>query len=163
MLAIFSLLYRRTPSGGSKRCRGDLMASVVQKKKEGRGALFSHSRQLVSHRRGNFLQLVAHSALGLVDVYNLLPEYIVMATTVRMFQRRLQELVKVAVQEEVQDWANLFSPRKALFNHELRRWRRWEGTRNIRTVLPVTETGPVLTAIAGVTNWLAFGQGLMTT
>ena len=45
-----------------------------------------HSKQIVSHRCGKFLDLLAHSMLGAADVFNLLPEYMVEATSTKEFQ-----------------------------------------------------------------------------
>merc|ERR1711907_700344 len=50
-----------------------------------------HSKQLVSWRVGRFSEVLRRSALGLVSVYNLLPEHVVQQQTVRDFQRKLQE------------------------------------------------------------------------
>ena len=46
---------------------------------------------------------MAHSALGLADIYNLLPAYVVAARDVHTFQKRLQELLREAV-KNVSDW-----------------------------------------------------------
>ena len=52
-----------------------------------------HNRQLMTHREGKYLDIIKCSVLGLVDIYNVLPEYVVEAQTVHIFQRRLQEIV----------------------------------------------------------------------
>ena len=88
----------------------------------GRDSLRSHGRQLRSYRTGNFLQVLAHSILGLIDVYNLLPEYVISAGSVKLFQHRLQELLKASIVDGVAKLRKLFSPREPLFCHKLRRW-----------------------------------------
>ena len=93
----------------------------------GRSALRCHRRQLITHRKGAFLEILRNSVLGLVDVYNMLPVYIADAPTVKLFQRRLQELLVTCVREQVGEWWNMFSPRDELYNHKLRGWRTWIG------------------------------------
>ena len=68
----------------------------------GRESHLQHSKQLKSHRQGNFLDVIANSALGLVDVFNLLPEYVVDAHEVHDCQKRLQEMLKVVAQDGMQ-------------------------------------------------------------
>ena len=41
-----------------------------------------HDKQLVTHRKGKYLDVMGHSILGLIDIYNLLPQWII---GVRMF------------------------------------------------------------------------------
>ena len=53
-----------------------------------------HNKQLVDVREGQYLEVVKRSALGLIAVYNLLPQKIVDEDVVCNFQKMLQELVK---------------------------------------------------------------------
>ena len=80
----------------------------------GRENLRRHNKQLVSHRNGNYLEILGNSILGLVDVYNLLPGEIVEANTVSIFQRRLQVCLIDAAKQDQVNWRDVFSPRTAL-------------------------------------------------
>ena len=65
-------------------------------------------------------ELVKRSALGLVAVYNLLPEYCTNNKTVKHFQTTLQELLKRWAQEGANDWKDTLSPRIPLERHPLK-------------------------------------------
>ena len=55
-----------------------------------------HNRQLYEYRHGKYLDIVGRSALGAASVYNLLPQEIVDAENVKLFQRSLQDLARHA-------------------------------------------------------------------
>ena len=93
----------------------------------GREHLRRHKNQLESFRKGKYLDILAFSVLGLIDVYNLLPAYIVAETTVQEFQKRLQELLKEMAKEGEHKWELLYSPRQCLFNNRLRQLHDWRG------------------------------------
>ena len=59
--------------------------------------------------------------MGTIDVYNLLPAYIVAAEDVSTFQNRLQQLMKLSVGEAVNDWSSMLSNRHLIFRHPLLR------------------------------------------
>ena len=65
---------------------------------------------------GHYLEIMRRSVLGLVSVYNVLPESVVEATSVACFQSRPQELLKTRVEAGCEDWPLTFSPR-------IERWR----------------------------------------
>ena len=75
----------------------------------------SHNKQLYNYLTGNHTELLRRSLLGQVKVYNNLPQYVVDASTVRLFQRRLQrELRAQVVQRKEPDntsWKTLYSTR----------------------------------------------------
>ena len=85
-----------------------------------RGSSSRHSRQLEEVRGAHFLEIERRSALGLVGVYNLLPEDAVLASSVSVFQSRLQHYVKERAKAGCADWAESLSPRIPLFKHPLR-------------------------------------------
>ena len=85
-----------------------------------RRAAKNHSRQLEDPRKGAFPELLRRSALGLIAVYNLLPESIVAEDTVKEFQKKLQELLKARAEAGCEDWADTLSPRVPLWRHSLR-------------------------------------------
>ena len=91
----------------------------------GREAMKKHDRQIVSHRVGKFLDILSHSVLGLVDVYNLLPQYVVNAPTVSKFQKRLQTLLMEMASTGEAGWKVLYCPRKTLWNNPLRKMSDW--------------------------------------
>ena len=114
-----------------------------------------HSRQLVSHRIGKFLDILSHSALGLCDVYNLLPEYIVEAANVSEFQARLQEMMKCAATSNYNEWKEMLSPRILTHRHPLRQWMGWCPEKLF--VRQVNKEGNAVSACA---SWLRFQAGL---
>ena len=98
-----------------------------------RGGGLRHGRQLVEYRDGDasdFMcpnsrpaEYIARSALGLTSIYNMLPPDVVARSSVKEFQRGLQDMVKEAMTAGVGRWQWLLSPRGALWNHPLRRLR----------------------------------------
>ena len=62
-----------------------------------------------------------HSMLGLIWIYNLLPDSIVICDTVRAFQTALSDLLKHAATSGYDSWPDLFSCRVEYWRHPLRR------------------------------------------
>ena len=60
------------------------------------------------------------SLFGLISVYNLLPESVIIYSTVQEFQRALQDLVKDCITKRGTHWFRMFSPRGQLAQHMLR-------------------------------------------
>ena len=81
-----------------------------------------HSRQLVDPRGPRFSEQFRRSAFGLVAVYNLLPDEVVMAPTVSLFQGQLQSLLRSFAVLGTGHWYQLFSPRVPLYCHPLLRF-----------------------------------------
>ena len=79
-----------------------------------------HARQLEDPRKGAFPELLRRSALGLIAVYNLLPEQTVAESTVKDFQSKLQGLLKQRAAAGCENWAETLSPRVPLWKHPLR-------------------------------------------
>ena len=80
----------------------------------------AHSRRLQDPRGPRFSEQLRRSALGLVAVYNLLPEEVVSLNSVARFQSALQQLLKIAAAAARPDWRELFSPRVPMYRHALR-------------------------------------------
>ena len=78
-----------------------------------------HGRQLVDPRSGTHSALLCRSALGLIGVYNLLPQYIVDAGSVSFFQSLLQGLVRDRARRGLDGWEDTLSPRLELHRHPL--------------------------------------------
>ena len=76
-----------------------------------RGATRRHHLQLEEGSYANCPELLRRSALGLVKVYNLLPQHVVSADSVRSFQRKVQDLMKSRAAAECEDWHLTLSPR----------------------------------------------------
>ena len=92
---------------------------------EGREASKCHNKQLMTHRTGKFLDLLSHSILGLVDIYNLLPQYVVDAKDVSDFQKILQKLIMEMASKNELGWQQLYSQRNTLWNNRLRKMQDW--------------------------------------
>ena len=88
-----------------------------------RDTLWRHNKQLEDIRQGNFLELERRSALGLIAVYNLLPQSAVDENSVQAFQPHLQGFLKQQAKAQVQSWQTLFSPRQPMYNHPVRGFR----------------------------------------
>ena len=65
------------------------------------------------------LQILSRSALGLVDVYNLLPAQVVCQKSVASMQHELQALSKFRVRNGDSYWLHTSSPRVPLHEHPL--------------------------------------------
>ena len=76
-----------------------------------------HSKQLIDTRDTLHLEVARRSALGLVSVYNLLPQECVDAHCVSEFQGFLQRMVKHRVSRA--DWLDTLSPRIPMHCHPL--------------------------------------------
>ena len=61
--------------------------------------------------------LIIRSAFGLIGVYNLLPELVVSAKSVKLFQHNLQDLVKERASQGCNNWADSLSPRLPSATH----------------------------------------------
>ena len=64
-------------------------------------------------------RLTSRSALGLIAVYKLLPVWVAESLSVRVFQGKLQSLVKLRATDGCADWVSTFSPRLPLATHPL--------------------------------------------
>ena len=74
-----------------------------------------HSLQLIEWPAGRNLELMRRSAFGMIRVYNLLPQEIVVKTHVKFFQFALTEMLRDHVNGGDENWQRLFSPRVQLF------------------------------------------------
>ena len=88
----------------------------------GKTAARRHKHQLMTHRVGNYLEVMKASVLGLVDIYNILPAYVADAPTVHIFQRRLQEIACTEAKNAQPGWQKTDSPRNSIWNNRLHKW-----------------------------------------
>lgn len=58
-----------------------------------------HTRHLLEQRDDRHMDMVTRSALGLVSVYNLLPQWVVDSASVTSFQRKLQKILRSTAAE----------------------------------------------------------------
>ena len=72
----------------------------------------THDKQLHSYLAGRYTELLRRSPLGLVEVYNKLPQEAVNQTSVKDFQKWLQNHVKEEVRRNTDDWENCFNNRR---------------------------------------------------
>ena len=79
-----------------------------------------HSQNLEDMRGSHFLEIARRSALGLVAVYNLLSEELIVSSHVQLFQAKLQNLTKRQLHIDNSEWRQLFSPRVPMYCHPLR-------------------------------------------
>ena len=73
------------------------------------------------------MDVLSNSILGLIDIYNLLPVYIVASCTVKDFQGRLQAMMKNMAEDGEREWDTMYSPRMPLHQCRLRRLFEWNG------------------------------------
>ena len=71
----------------------------------------AHDLQLISWRDGSESRMLAQSALGLVDIWNELPEFVVTAPTVQDFQRALSRMLSRQAELDAVGCWDLLSPR----------------------------------------------------
>ena len=76
-MALLGLIHRTVIGLGPKQFQEFFKLEEVVSHPNGRESERKHKKQLVSHRQGHYLEILGHSIFGLVDVYNLLPPYVV--------------------------------------------------------------------------------------
>jgi len=85
-----------------------------------------HCRHLLDPCNFQDPDYVLHSVLGSVSIYNLLPDSIVRASSVKMFQSRLQRMLCTCIASAGGvEWRALYSRRGGLAHHPLRLFRDW--------------------------------------
>ena len=81
-----------------------------------------NSLQIIEWSRGRNLEIMRRSALGMIRVYNMLPQGVVEKVNVKSFQSALTQMVRDRLIAGDHAWRFLLSPRHQLFNtHPLRR------------------------------------------
>ena len=119
-IAMLGVIHRAVLGEGPDHFRKHFIAKTSTTRHEGRETLKRHDRQLETFRKGNFLEVVPNSILGLVDIYNLLPAFAVDTKHVHEFQRILQGMLTQLAEKRENGWENLFCPRRPLYCHRLR-------------------------------------------
>ena len=111
-IAMLGLIHRSVLGGGPRHYANMFLPSPPS-------ASQKHDKQLLTHRSPRNLQILSRSALGLVDVYNLLPAQVVCQKSVASMQHELQALLKFRVRNGDSYWLHTFSPRVPLHEHPL--------------------------------------------
>ena len=88
---------------GSQRPLGDYIGSRV------RVATARHSKQLLDRVTATSSEQFKRSIFGMVQCYNVLPQWIVDKTSVQSFQKALQTCVTARAKEGYEGWADIFT------------------------------------------------------
>ena len=119
-LAMLGMIHRAVLGQGPPHFRSIFILYPGSGRTSGRRRL--HNKQLEDPRKGAFSEQLRRSALGLVAIYNLLPQDAVDLPSVSAFQAFLQNLANVAACVGRPGWDSFFSPRTPLYRHPLNTW-----------------------------------------
>ena len=154
-MAMLAVIHRAILGLGPAQFNEFFRLDINERNPSGRESERRHNRQLVTHRTGKFLEILANSALGLVDVYNLLPEQIVAEESVSNFQKGLQKHLIDVAKGGMPGWQNIYSPRLAVYAHPLRKTMR-SGNGHVNNIGAATNvTSAKINCIDG---WLKFAR-----
>ena len=112
-ISMLGVLFRTYKGQGPRQCRD--FFSPPEPRLEGE----EHAHRFASHRRGlTDWAVLERSALGLIDVWNLLPGALIKnAANVKAFQSALQRIVVERAKAGMDEWADIYSPRLSLISH----------------------------------------------
>ena len=111
-IAMLGVVHRSVLGKGPVELRAFFRLSEERPARLGsRSAARRHSRTLVDCCHGLVQDYCLRSALAMPRIYNLLPEYVVSANSVSIFQSRLQQLMLSYANSGADDWSKLFSLR----------------------------------------------------
>ena len=99
------------------------------------------------------------NGLGLIDVYNLLPQTIIDSETVTVFQKRLQASLIDEAKCGKAGWKDMYSPRRDIFAHPLRERMPVLKVHECASDAIINGNGSSNNCVGG---WLAFGAGDMS-
>ena len=120
-IAMLGMVHRASLGKGPRQLHRFFCRDENFSRRPTRAGIRLHDRQLREHRTGCYSELLSRSALGLVSVYNLLPQVIIESSEVKLFQSRLQHIVKYQASVGSDGWSRILSPRLALHSHPVRR------------------------------------------
>ena len=155
---MLGIIHRTVLGNGPKHFSKFIKRAEASHHPLGRVALNAHDRQLTSYRTGNYLEMVSHSILGAIDVYNLLPAYVVAADDVSAFQNRLQQLLKAAAMDRMPGWPTYLSNRHLMFRHPLRAFSGFNGPGRFVECNNMYDKGRCDDAHACIQGWIHFGN-----
>ena len=117
-IAMLGVIHRAVLLQGPAQLWKFFRRDVVRRREQ--RSFTRHSLQLIEWPPGRDLEIMRRSALGMIRVYNLLPQEAVAETTLKLFQRHLTQLVRDRVVACDGRWKELLSSRHRLFqNHPL--------------------------------------------
>ena len=119
-MAMLGLIHRTVLGKGPEHFKDFFRLATATSDLRTRLGQRRHNRQLIDPRNARFSGQLRRSALGLIMIYNLLPQEVVEAKTVSLFQKLLQGMLKDLASSSVEGWPSLFSPRVPLYRHLLR-------------------------------------------
>ena len=119
-IAILGVIHRAVLRQGPVELQEFFQVSLAGPRRENlRSSERRHCRTVSTLCDGLFQGYCQRSALAMPLVYNLLPESIVLAPSVKSFQSSLQKLLFSHAQSLLEDWSSLFSVRLAMNQHPL--------------------------------------------
>ena len=120
-MAMLAVIHRAALRKGPPAFHAFIRHSAQENRASDRLSIGRVSRILVEYRNcGNRLEIMRRSLFGLISVYNLLPESVIIYSTVQEFQRALQDFVKDCVTKRGTHWFRMLSPRGQFAQHMLR-------------------------------------------
>ena len=117
---MLGVIHRTVLKKGPSHFQDFFQRVVGEQKRDTRFHRRRHDKQLNDPRGPRFSEQLRRSALGLVAIYNLLPQEFVDAPSVQRFQSLMQDTLKSCASDGVEGWQDLFSPRVPLYLHLLR-------------------------------------------
>ena len=118
-MAMLGVIHRSILGKGPSQIRRYFELEGASNHPSGRATLRRHNQQIRTYRKGKFLETTSKSILGLIDIYNLLPQEFIDSEDVHSFQTKLQGLLKEEVHRGRRGWESMFSPRHPLHLHPL--------------------------------------------
>ena len=154
-IAMLGIIHRTTRGLWPKHFQRCFVPADKSRNPNGRLAVHSHQRQLKTYREGHFLDVAAHSLLGAVDVYNILADYVVAAESVKVFQNRLQQILKIGAGHKIHGWATMLSSRHHMFMHPLLNFSGFNGHEcNMQDGMQVNDNHVTTPTAACINGWL---------
>ena len=90
-MAMLGVIHRCVLGKGPGQIREFLKLKDGSLHPSGRSTIRRHDKQIRSFRRGKFFETTAKSILGLVDIYNMLPQRMVDEVSVQNFQKKYKD------------------------------------------------------------------------
>ena len=122
-MAMLGLIHRTVLNKGPPHFKKFFYLEISSRQLPARSAQRIHHRRVHEHVDGRHLDVVKRSALGMANVYNMLPAGVVDAATVSSSQRSLQDILKKETAQNPDSWARLLSPRHMFHDHPLLHFR----------------------------------------
>ena len=148
-IAMLGLIHRTVLGNGPKHFQRFFKRAQTTPHPQARTRV--HSKQLETRRTGKYLEVLKYSALGLIDVYNSLPQKVVDYDDVTDFQSALQGILKTEAAASNAGRQSVFSPRHEVWDNRLATIRR-----NYEGPVVATDTAAQACSAKRVFAWLQF-------